>query len=109
MAKDSPQAKYSEQNILNNVYDQTIRTLAVTGYGWNGQNADAPNSDNLAVKITASGNVTYVAKAAPGTSQASALWQVKKIDETTGTIITWAGGTANYDQVATDLTALSYS
>lgn len=61
------------------------------------------------IKITEVGSVTYIAKAATGTSQASALWQVQKIDETTGTVITWADGNGNFDNVATDLTVLSYS
>jgi hypothetical protein len=63
----------------------------------------------LAVKVTVSGSVTYVAKAAIGSAQSAAVWQCQKIDETTGTVITWADGNANFDNVATDLTALSYS
>jgi hypothetical protein len=109
MAKDSPQTKYTEQNILNNIYDQILKTIAVTGYGWNGQQADATNSENLAVKVTESGSITYVGLAAPGTPQSSALWQCKKVDETTGTVITWCDGDALFDNVATDLTALTYS
>jgi len=60
-------------------------------------------------KITVVGKITYIGIAPPGTDQASALWQCKKIDETTGTVITFADGNSNYDNVATDLTALSYS
>lgn len=62
-----------------------------------------------AVKITIVGTITYVGKAAVGTSQGSASWQCQKIDETTGTVITWADGNANFDNVATDLTSLTYS
>lgn len=62
-----------------------------------------------ATKITPVGSVTYIAYAVPGTPQASALWQARKVDQTSGTVITWADGNANYDNVATDLTALSYS
>ncbi len=63
----------------------------------------------LATKVTVSGLVTYVAKAAPGSAQASAAWSAKKIDTTTGVVITWADGNNNYDNVATNLTALTYS
>lgn len=63
----------------------------------------------LASKITVDGAVTYIATALPGTAQATAAWQVKKIDETTGVVITWADGDANFDNSATDLTALTYS
>lgn len=62
-----------------------------------------------AVKMTVVGAVTYIGKAAAGTAQASALWQCQKIDETSGMIITWADGNVLYDNIATDLTLLSYS
>ena len=65
----------------------------------------------FATKITVSGSYTYIGIAAPGTAQATAKWQCKRIDESVSgtTIITWADGSANFDQVATDLTALTYS
>lgn len=64
-----------------------------------------------AQKITVSGSITYIGKAAPGTAQATAAWQAKKIDESVAgtTVITWANGDALFDNVATDLTALTYS
>lgn len=69
--------------------------------------------DNIAaayaVKTTVAGAITYVAKAQPGTAQADAEWQAYKVDETSGTIITWADGNADFDNIATDLTTLSYS
>lgn len=43
-------------------------------------------------------NVTYVGKAAIGSSTASAVWQIQKIDETTGMVISW-GGTGIADQI----------
>lgn len=67
------------------------------------------DSQSMAVKVTYSGTTTYVAKANPGALQSSAVWQCMKIDESSGMVITWADGNANYDNVATDLTALSYS
>jgi len=64
---------------------------------------------NYAIKITTSGTVTYIGVANPGTSESSASWQCKKIDSTTGVVITWADGNTNFDNIATDLTALTYS
>lgn len=68
------------------------------------------SSNPYSVKITASGTTTYIAKAAPGSSQASPVWQAKEIavvgDDTT---IKWAGGSADFVNIATDLTLLSYS
>lgn len=63
----------------------------------------------VAQKITTVGTITYIAIARPGTSQSSLYWQVKRIDTTTDVVITWADGDANFDNVATDLTALIYS
>ena len=63
----------------------------------------------LATKVTTAGSVTYVALAAPGTPQATAAWQCRKIDESSGTVITWADGNSNFDNIATSLTSLTYS
>lgn len=54
-------------------------------------------------------NVTYVGKAAIGSATSSAVWQIQKIDETTGMVITW-GGTGAFDQVWNNrATTVSYS
>lgn len=66
-------------------------------------------SPNEALKLTESGNFTYVAKAPVGTLESSASWKVFRIDESSGLKITWADGNANYDNIATDLTTLTYS
>ncbi len=66
-------------------------------------------STNVATKMTVNGSITYIATAAPGTPQSTAAWQVRKIDETSGLVITWCDGNTLFDNVATDLTSLSYS
>ena len=63
----------------------------------------------FALKMTTVGSIDYVGEAAVGTATSSALWRAKKVDSTSGVIITWADGNANFDNVATDLTALTYS
>jgi len=64
----------------------------------------------MAKKITVVGTTVYVAQAPIGTAQATAGWQCKKIATAAGTTtITWADGNANFDNVATDLTVLTYS
>jgi len=85
------------QDIIREAYDDSNKALKTRG--------DSP----MATKITVVGSITYVAIAQVGSPQATPVWQCKKIDETTGTVITWADGNANFDNVATDLTALSYS
>lgn len=62
-----------------------------------------------ALKMTTVGSVDYVAEADTGTATSAALWRAKKVDSTTGILITWADGNANFDNSATDLTALTYS
>jgi hypothetical protein len=57
-------------------------------------------------------NVTYIGKALPGSATSGAVWQIQKIDETQSpetTIITFADGNANFDNVWTNRLLLSYS
>ena len=49
------------------------------------------------------GTVLYVCSASPCSAVSDAVWQVKKVDATTGVKVTWADGDANYDNLATDL------
>jgi len=58
-------------------------------------------------EIQESGGFTYIATAAVGTALASAAWKARRIDSTGTTL--YADGDANFDNIATDLTALSYS
>ena len=104
-------SRISEQTILEKVYDKVYKALSVQGYGFDGVSLQRLTADALAIKVTVSGDLTYIGIAAPGTAEATAKWQCKKVDEGTPgtTIITWADGNANFDNAATDLTALSYS
>lgn len=56
-----------------------------------------------------SATVSYIGYAAPGTLTSAAAWQIRKIDETTGTIINYADGNANFDNVWDNRAALTYS
>jgi len=106
---NTPGIKDSLQNLANWSFDKDYNVFIVETGGTDGVSLQRNTAKNLAIKVTVSGDITYVAKAAPGTAQATEKWQVMKVDETTGTIITWADGDANFDNAATDLTALSYS
>ena len=99
----------STQNIQNESFDPEFGVLVTEGLGYDGVNLQKNLANSMAMKITEVGDVTYVAMAAPGTAQATAKWQAMKIDETTGIVITWADGDADFDNISTDLTALSYS
>jgi len=93
--------EWGEHAVISNVKGKKVFVIDANG----NQVSDGP----MAVKVTVSGSVTYVGVAAPGSAQSSAVWQCKKVDETTGTVVTWADSNANFDNVATDLTALTYS
>lgn len=51
----------------------------------------------LLLDDTSTANVTYVGKAAIGSATSASVWQIQKIDETSGMVITW-GGTGAFDQ-----------
>jgi hypothetical protein len=99
------------QEMQNLGFDTEFNVPAVELLGCDGQSVQRMVGDSLAIKVTVSGSITYVGLAAPGTSQSSANWQCKKVDESVSgtTVITWADGNGGFDNVATDLTALSYS
>lgn len=103
--------RISEQTILEKAYIPETKTIATTTYGFDGVNAQATPATAMATKITTVGDVTYIGKAKTGTAQATAKWRCQKIDSgTPGTVvITWADGDAEFNNVATDLTALNYS
>lgn len=64
----------------------------------------------LAMQVDpASSTVTYIGQAKPGTATSSALWRVKKIDTTTGTVITFADGDDLFDNVWDNRASLPYS
>lgn len=59
----------------------------------------------LLLDDTSTTNVTYVGKAAIGSATSASVWQIQKIDETTGMSITWAGTalfTAKWDDRTTE-------
>lgn len=66
----------------------------------------------VAIKLddTTTANVTYVGKAAMGGLAASAVWQIMKIDETSGLVITWADGNGLFDNIWDNrATSVTYS
>lgn len=113
--------KYTSQHIDNQSFDETFQVSTVEIVARNAGNtaveyvrpATEEKQDaligNYALKLddTSTANVTYVGKAAIGSSGASAVWQIKKIDETSGIVITWAGGDS-FTNVWDDRTTLTY-
>lgn len=56
---------------------------------------------------TTTPSVTYVGEAALGTATSAASWRIKKIDETSGVVITWTG--SGFDAVWDDRVIEVYS
>lgn len=110
MANDNGVVRpYSQEHILNQSFDRDLQQLMVESVGFDGVNLQRQLADNMARKVTEDGTTSYVACAAPGSLQSDAVWQAFKIDESSGLVITFADGNSNFDNVATDLSALSYS
>lgn len=93
-----------------------IGNIRVTG-GGAGFSAEISQSldtlaSNYATQIddTSTASVTYIGKAAIGSSSASALWQIQKIDESASpTTITWADGNDAFDNIFNNRTSLTYN
>ena len=53
--------------------------------------------------------ISYAGKALAGSSPSSAVWQIKKLDETSGTLITYADGNTDLDNIFDNRESLNYS
>lgn len=101
----------SEQRILNKALDNEFNALVVSSGMYDGVSLQrAVDPSLMAQVIVESGAYTYICIAPPGTDRSTAKWQCKRIDtSTTGTtVFTWADGNTDFDNSATDPTALTY-
>jgi hypothetical protein len=57
----------------------------------------------------ATSTVMYVGKAAIGSLTSGAVWRVKKVDTTSGIVITWADGNSNFDNIWDNRAILTYT
>lgn len=104
---------------LFDVLSERIANIRVgTGGGWGGglSTNDSTALQNLGGKFAtriddvSTSGVTYIGKANVGATNAQAVWQIQKVDETgtpTTAVITWAGS-ANFNQVWNDRLTLTY-
>lgn len=96
----------SGAEIIEGMSGSSIVSVSVTP---DGKILSASSGSEYATKITEIDASIYVGVAAVGSAQASAVWQAKKIlTSGSDTIITWADGNTNFDNVATDLGSLTY-
>jgi len=68
------------------------------------------SSNNLTTLIDeASSTVTYIGKAIYGSSTASAVWSISKMDTSSGTNIKWADGNGYFDNIWNNRAIYTYS
>jgi hypothetical protein len=63
---------------------------------------------DLILDNTTTANVTYIGQAVIGSVTSAAVWQIKKMDETTGLVLTWANSTASFSQIWDNRASLPY-
>lgn len=79
------------------------------GYKINGANSKITTAA-LINNIDVAGSTTYVGEAAPGSSNAAAVWRIKRIVETgPDSVLRWADGDTNFDNIWNNRAALTYT
>jgi len=107
ITKESDKTNKSVQEMQNLGFDTTFNSPTVGGLEYDGVSLQRKIASSTAIKVLKDGTDTYVGIAAPGTALGTAKWQAMKID--TDGNVSWADGDPSFDNVATDLSALSYS
>ena len=64
---------------------------------------------DLLLDDTTTINMTYIWEAVIWTATSSALWRIKRLDETTGLAVGWADSNANFDNIWDNRVSLTYS
>lgn len=106
----SPQ---SQNQILNQSFDQRYQTLVTQPLGFDGQSLQRMNATNLALIIDrdGAGNPIYLGLAAPGSLVSESKWQIRKLTfdgANNVTAIQYADGDSNFDNIWNDRTSGTY-
>jgi len=108
----------SEQEILKKSRDDKYNVSAVMPLGelakseTTGTAYRTPVSKELlALRMddSTTTDVIYLAHAKAGTATSAALWRIKKIDLTSGVVVSWSDGNTYFDNVYDNRASLSYS
>jgi len=116
--------KFSTQEMGNRSFDSDFNINTTEMIGYDGANLQRMkvNADGELV-IDASGGeqalnvqansgdakIEYIGKAPIGSLTSAEVWQIKKVNITTGTVITWADGDDSYNNEFDNRESLSYS
>lgn len=104
---------YSLQHIFNQSFDRDAQVVVVEPVGFDGQQVQRQNADNMATQLDFNGgeNPIYIGLAAPGSLTSEAKWQIKKItyDGSNPTEIKFADGSPSFNQIYDDRASLTYT
>lgn len=69
------------------------------------------NSPEYATRVddTTTADVVYIGNAPIGSASGASVWQIKKLDTSSGVVTTWADGDALFNNVWDNRASLSYS
>jgi streptogramin lyase len=98
--------QHSEQNMQNHSFDNDFGVFMTESVGYDGQNLQRMNASNQQIYSVSDGGYTYFCFAAPGTALATAKWKIFRLDSDANLL--YADHDAEYDNVATDPTLLTY-
>lgn len=106
-----PSIERTVQDMVGWSFDNEFKVITIAQVEYDGANVVRKQSDNVATRIddTTTANVSYVGKAPVGSATSSAVWQIKRIDTSSGAITTWADGDAQFNNIWDNRSSLSYS
>ena len=106
-----PSIERTVQDMVGWSFDNEFKVLTVAGVEYDGANIVRKQSEQTATRIddTTTANTTYIGKAPIGSATSSAVWQISKLDTSSGLIKTWADGDASFNNVWDDRVSISYS
>ena len=100
--------EYTIEHIANKSFDKTTQTSVVQPLSFDGtENLQRDVSSNTQIVAVVSGEYSYFCFAAVGTALATPNWLVFRVDDSGNKI--YADGNAEFDNVATDPTSLTFS
>lgn len=104
---DTLEAKLTDGSQKSKLVDANGVTAV---FGPNGQQyvTSMPLTTRMAVDSVTS-TTSYIGKASPGTASSAASWQISKLDESSGTVLTWANGSNSFNAIWNNRESLSYS
>ena len=73
-------------------------------------NALPTSSPALATRLdTSNSPILYLGKSPIGSATSDAVWQISKLDTSSGLVKTWADGNSDFDNVWDDILTITYS